>query len=61
MDLNNDFSNISKHKFSWALNRIGCVYLKVNRWYLNKIRCNKKKYPNNVYTQLLIDQIQKDF
>ena len=25
------FSNIAKHKYSWALNRIGCVYLKVNR------------------------------
>ena len=36
------FSNIAKHKYSWALNRIGCVYLKVNRWYLNKIRCKKK-------------------
>ena len=37
------FSNIAKHKYSWALNGIGCVCLKVNRWYLNKIRCNKKK------------------
>ena len=39
------FSNIAKHKYSWALNIIRCVYLKVNRWYLNKIRC-KKKYLN---------------
>ena len=23
------FSNISKHKYSWALNRIECVHLKV--------------------------------
>ena len=36
------FSNIAKHKHSWVLNRIGCVYLKVNRWYLNKIKCNKE-------------------
>ena len=37
------FSNIAKHKCSWVLNRIWCVYLKVNRWYLNKIKCKKKK------------------
>ena len=37
------FSNIVKQKYSWFLNRIECVYLKVNRWYLNKIRCKKKK------------------
>ena len=42
------FSNIAKHKYSWTLNRIGCVYLKVNRWYLNKIR-RKKKYLNIMY------------
>ena len=42
------FSNIGKHKYSWVLNIIRCVYLKVDRWYLNKIRCEKKKkYPNN--------------
>ena len=41
-----DFSNISKHKYSWVSNIIRCVYLKVDRWYLNKIRCDKKKYPN---------------
>ena len=37
------FSNIGKHKYSWVLNIIRCVYLKVDRWYLNKIRCDKKK------------------
>ena len=37
------FPNIVKHKYSWVLNKIRCVFLKVNRWYLNKIRCNKKK------------------
>ena len=41
------FSNIGKHKYSWVLNIIRCVYLKVDRWYLNKIRCDKKKYPNS--------------
>ena len=41
------FSNIAKHKYSWALNIIRSVYLKVNRWYLHKVRCDKKKYPNN--------------
>ena len=40
------FSNIGKHKYSWVLDVIRCVYLKVDRWYLNKIRCDKKKYPN---------------
>ena len=40
------FSNIDKHKYSWVLNIIRCMYLKVDRWYLNKIRCDKKKYPN---------------
>ena len=46
------FSNIGKYKYSWVLNIIRCVYLKVGRWYLNKIMCdkkikkNKKKYPN---------------
>ena len=33
------FSNITEHKYSWALNIIRCVYLKVNMWYLNKIKC----------------------
>ena len=37
------FSNIAKNKYYWALNIIRCVYLKVNSWYLNKIRCRKKK------------------
>ena len=37
------FSNIGKHKYSWVLNIIRCVYLKVGRWYLNKIMCDKKK------------------
>ena len=36
------FSNIGKHKYSWVLNIIRCVYLNVNRWYLNKIKCDKK-------------------
>ena len=41
------FSNIGKHKYSWVLNIIRYVYLKVGRWYLNKIMCDKKKkYPN---------------
>ena len=39
------FSNIDKHKYSWVLNIIRCVHLKVDRWYLNKIRCDKKKVP----------------
>ena len=44
------FSNIGKHKYSWVLNIIRCVYLKVDRWYLNKIRCDKKKkYPNTLH------------
>ena len=36
------FSNIAKHKYSWTLNIIRCVYLKVNRWYLNKNLSVKK-------------------
>ena len=39
------FSNIGKHKYSWILNIIRCVYLKVDKWYLNKIRCDEKKVP----------------
>ena len=37
------FPNIVKHKYSWVLNIIRCVFLKVNRWFLNKSRRNKKK------------------
>ena len=37
------FSNIGKHKYSWVLNIIRYVYLKVGRLYLNKIMCDKKK------------------
>ena len=47
IDLNHGLFNIGKHKYSWVLNIIRCVYLKVDRWDLNKMRCDKKKYPNN--------------
>ena len=36
------WTRIMGHKYSWALNRIACVYLKVNRYNLNKIRCKNK-------------------
>ena len=48
------FSNIDKYKYSWVLNIIRGVYLKVDRWYLNKIRCDKKKYPNNNFLKFLL-------
>ena len=48
------FSNIGKYKYSWVLNIIRGVYLKVDRWYLNKIRCDKKKYPNNNFMKFLL-------
>ena len=47
------FSNIAKHKYSWVLNRIGCVYLKVNRWYLNKIRRKKKSTLTHIKLRMI--------
>ena len=47
--------NIGKHKYFWVLNIIRCVYLKVNRWYLNKIRSDKKKkYPNTLILDMFL-------
>ena len=39
------FSNIVKHKYSWALNRIGCVYLKVVEGHF--VEAQQTEGPNN--------------